>query len=142
MSLELRTYRTARRARRCDMHGCRRTIQPGHRYLRASLPPLVDPNSSEHWWTLHVCTECMSPDDRAAEQAAAFNAAHSIGIPVRAYPGARPEGCQDATVLTTRTRSEASVLGHGAVVWVEGHGACIALTHIDVVTTETAGGAA
>ncbi|WP_181785600.1 hypothetical protein [Streptomyces phytophilus] len=68
MSLELRTYRTARKAKRCDMHGCYRTIQRGDRYLRTSLPPQVDPNSSDHWWSLNVCAGCMSPEDRERTQ--------------------------------------------------------------------------
>ncbi len=141
--MELRTYRTARIPRRCDMGCCGRTVQPGDRYLRGSLPPGMGANAGETWWTYTVCAECMSPADRATVQAAAFNAAHPVGTPVRAYPGFRPEDCPDTTVLTTRTRSAASVLGgHTAVVWVEGHGACIALTHIDVITTENAGGAA
>lgn len=62
MSLELRTYRTARKPRPCDMHGCYRTIQSGDRYLRTSLPPLIEPNSSERWWSLNVCATCMAND--------------------------------------------------------------------------------
>lgn len=134
MSLALRSYRTARTAKPCGMHGCHRTIQPGDRYLRTSLPPLVDVNSSEHWWSLNVCTACMR-DNTAdeANSAAHFNEQHPIGTPVRAYPGFRPEVDPSARRLDTRTRSAASVLGDAAVVWVEGHGACIALTHIDVI---------
>lgn len=64
--------------------------------------------------------------------AAQFNRYHPVGIPVTAYPGFRPEYDRSATRLETRTRSTAQILsGHTAVVWVEGHGACIALTHID-----------
>ncbi|MER7151213.1 hypothetical protein [Streptomyces lydicus] len=134
MSLALRSYRTARTAKPCGMHGCHRTIQPGDRYLRTSLPPLVDVNSSEHWWSLNVCTACMRDDTAGvSKSAASFNELHPIGTPVSAYPGARPELDPSARRLDTRTRSAASVLGHTAVVWVEGHGACIALTHIDVI---------
>ncbi|MGW2920322.1 hypothetical protein ACWDBF_21025 [Streptomyces angustmyceticus] len=135
MTLELRSYRTARTTKRCSMHGCRRTIQPGDRYLRTSLPPLVDPNSSEHWWSLNVCTECMRDDTSTEEHAAAcFNEQYPVGTPVRAYPGFRPEDDQTAERIETTTRSRATVLGgHTAVVWVHGHGACIALTHIDVI---------
>lgn len=137
MSLELRSYRTARTAKRCGMHGCHRAIQPGDRYLRTSLPPLVDPNSSEHWWSLNVCTECMRDKTSDEEHAAArFNKQHPIGTPVHAYPGFRPEDDPSARRLDTRTRSIASVLGHSAVVWVEGHGACIALTHVDVIDAQ------
>ncbi|MFE9432912.1 hypothetical protein [Streptomyces sp. NPDC006640] len=64
-----------------------------------------------------------------------FNARYPVGTPVFAYPGARPEDIPSATRLVTRTRSEAQVLGgHTDVVWVEGHGACIALSHVDVIT--------
>lgn len=66
--------------------------------------------------------------------AAEFNARFSVGTPVFAYPGARPEGDRSGERLVTRTRSAAEVLGgHTAVVWVDGHSACIALTHIDVI---------
>jgi hypothetical protein len=61
-----------------------------------------------------------------------FNARYKVGTPVIAYPGARPEDIPSARRLITRTRSEAQVLGgHTDVVWVDGHGACIALSHID-----------
>jgi hypothetical protein len=64
-----------------------------------------------------------------------FNERYPIGTRVIAYPGFRPEaapGIDDITRLDTTTRSRASVLGgHTAVVWVDGHGACIALTHVD-----------
>lgn len=61
-----------------------------------------------------------------------WNDRYPIGTPVIAYPGARPEDHPDATRLVTRTRSQASLLGgHTDVVWVDGHSACIALTHVD-----------
>ncbi|MFF3094221.1 hypothetical protein [Streptomyces cyaneofuscatus] len=61
-----------------------------------------------------------------------WNALHPVGTPVYAYPGCRPEDDPKCTQLTTRTRSVASVLGgHTAVVWVDGHSACISLTHVD-----------
>jgi hypothetical protein len=66
-----------------------------------------------------------------------FNALYEVGVPVFAYPGARPEDHRDARRLVTRTRSRASVLGgHTDVVWVEDHSACIALSHVDVVTED------
>lgn len=69
--------------------------------------------------------------------AAEFNALYKIGIPVFAYPGARREDIPSARRLVTRTRSEASVLGgHTDVVWVDGHRACIALDHVDVVSED------
>lgn len=62
-----------------------------------------------------------------------FNARYPVGALVFAYPGCRPEDGAD-TRLVTRTRSKASVLGgHTDVVWVDGHSACIALSHVDVV---------
>ena len=82
-----------------------------------------------------------------------FNSFYPVGIQVVAYPFVRPEHpvavryreavaaglsrkTEDdpCTRLVTRTRSVAQVLGgHTDVVWVDGHGACIALTHIDVI---------
>jgi hypothetical protein len=79
--------------------------------------------------------------ERTADQ---FNERYPIGTPVIAYPGCRPQypneiPCGACPRLDTRTRSRASVLGgHTAVVWVDGHGACIALTHIDPVTSPEA----
>ncbi|MEU6543960.1 hypothetical protein [Streptomyces sp. NPDC046859] len=64
-----------------------------------------------------------------------FNARYPVGTPVFAYPGARPEDFPNDRRLVTRTRSKASVLGgHTDVVWVDGHSACIALSHVDVVS--------
>ncbi|MFD9284889.1 hypothetical protein ACFWD7_48075 [Streptomyces mirabilis] len=65
-----------------------------------------------------------------------FNSRYPVGTPVVAYPGARPEDVPSARRLVTRTRSEAQPFGldREGVVWVDGHGACIALTHVDVVT--------
>lgn len=63
-----------------------------------------------------------------------FNALYPIGTPVVAYPGCRPEDDSNDERLVTRTRSKAEVLGgHTDVVWVDGHEACVALTHIDPV---------
>lgn len=76
----------------------------------------------------------------AALTARTWNEQHPVGTPVIAYPGARPEYFgDDVERLVTHTRSKAQVLGgHTAVVWVEGHGACIALTHVDVDPTARA----
>ncbi|MFD5975521.1 hypothetical protein [Streptomyces bacillaris] len=71
-------------------------------------------------------------DQFPATAADKWNATHPVGTPVVAYPGFRPEDDSKCTRLVTRTRSAASVLGgHTAVVWVEGHSACISLTHVD-----------
>ncbi|MDH6610227.1 hypothetical protein M2164_005862 [Streptomyces sp. SAI-208] len=70
--------------------------------------------------------------------AADFNAMYEVGVPVFAYPGARPEDIPSATRLVTRTRSKAQAVGldREGVVWVEGHGAYISLTHVDVVSED------
>ncbi|MFE9855528.1 hypothetical protein [Streptomyces sp. NPDC005780] len=82
-------------------------------------PPTID--NQEHFMP-----------ERPATTVARWNGLHPIGTPVTAYPGCRPEDDSEDERLTTRTRSKAEVLGgHTAVVWVEGHGACIALTHVD-----------
>lgn len=74
----------------------------------------------------------VKPDELTA---ADWNSRYEVGTPVVAYPGCRPEGVSDVERLVTRTRSKAQTLGgHTPVVWVDGHGACIALTHIDVTT--------
>ena len=82
-----------------------------------------------------------------ANPADAFNARYPVGTPVLAYPGLRPD---DPFVVTARKQraarghadpactdlvsSEAQVLGgHTPVVWVDGHAACIALTHINPI---------
>jgi hypothetical protein len=64
-----------------------------------------------------------------AGKAAAWNASNPVGTPVRYWTGAREGEGQ-----TGETRSTARVLGgHTAVVWVTGHDACIALTHVDPI---------
>ncbi|OPC84167.1 hypothetical protein B4N89_27465 [Embleya scabrispora] len=56
-----------------------------------------------------------------------WNALHPVGTPVHAWPG-----CRDAEPMTTRTRTPAWTLGHGApVVSVEGYPGGISLTHIE-----------
>lgn len=65
-----------------------------------------------------------------------FNDRYPVGTPVEYWPGVR-----EGVGRRSRTRSEAQLLsGHTAVVWVEGHGSCIALTHIQPQpVTATAG---
>jgi hypothetical protein len=65
-----------------------------------------------------------------------FNSLHPVGSLVFAYPGARPEGIPSTRRLVTRTRTKAQSVGldRDGVVWVEGHGAYISLTHVDVIT--------
>ncbi|MEU0355703.1 hypothetical protein [Streptomyces cyaneofuscatus] len=104
------------------------------RRLRALAAEPVDPTKAARMQdaadTLAVRRSPATPDPAA--EADRWNALHPVGTPVFAYPGCRPEGDPKAERLTTRTRSAASALGgHTAVVWVEGHGACISLTHVD-----------
>ncbi len=64
-----------------------------------------------------------------------FNSRYPVGTPVFAYPGVRPEDIPSATRLVTRTRTKAQTSASGdPVVWVEGEGAYICLTHVDVVS--------
>lgn len=61
-----------------------------------------------------------------------WNNLYPIGTPVVAYPGTR-----DDEPLTTRTRTAAWTLGHGAaVVSVEGYTGGIALTHVHPAETQ------
>lgn len=66
-------------------------------------------------------------------EARRFGDAHPPGTPVRYWTGVR-EG--EGTL--SRTRSFPGVTCGTAVVFVEGHGSCIALTHIEVVAGEEA----
>ncbi|MFF8590038.1 hypothetical protein ACF061_01120 [Streptomyces sp. NPDC015220] len=64
-----------------------------------------------------------------------WNKLHPVGTLVFAYPGARPEDIPSARRLVTRTRTEAKTVGldGDGVVWVEGEGSYISLTHVDPV---------
>lgn len=66
-----------------------------------------------------------------------WNAMYPVGTPVFAYPGFRPQDDPDARRLVTRTRSKAqkSSSGHD-VVWVDGEGSYITLTHVDPLLDE------
>lgn len=65
----------------------------------------------------------------------AWNARHSIGTPVRYWTGARTGPGQIG-----ETKTIATVMGgHTAVVWVTGHNACIALTHVEAITEDERG---
>lgn len=60
-----------------------------------------------------------------------WNDAHAIGTRVRYWTGLR-EGTTPTG--TSHTRTEATLLGgHTPVVWVDGEGPCIALTHVDAL---------
>jgi hypothetical protein len=83
---------------------------------------------------------------REAAAVEAWNRLHPVGTPVVAYPGIHPRDArnpENVPRIVTSTRSKAQVLGgHTAVVWVHGHGACIALSHVDVRSSATDGEAA
>lgn len=83
-------------------------------------------------------SEQETPREQSPQAAAdEWNDAHPIGTPVWYWPGLREDGIE-AEHSTTRTA--ASVLGgHTAVVWVEGRGDCIALTHVEASEQETSG---
>lgn len=71
------------------------------------------------------CATCMG----LLVDAERWNAAHPIGTRVRYWTGLR-----EGDGVESVTRSRASVLGgHTVVVWVDGQGACIALSHVEAV---------
>jgi len=58
-----------------------------------------------------------------------FNNKCQVGGKVRYWTGVR-----EGDGVVSKTRSEAQALGnHTAVVWVEGHSSCIALSHVQVL---------
>lgn len=59
-----------------------------------------------------------------------WNTRHPVGTEVQWWTGVR-EG-EPTGVSSTRSRAE-TLGGHTPVVWVEGHPACIALTHVEPV---------
>lgn len=64
-----------------------------------------------------------------------WNAMYPVGTLVFAYPGFRPEDDRTARRLVTRTRTKAQMSASGdPVVWVDGEGSYICLTHIDPVS--------
>jgi hypothetical protein len=66
-----------------------------------------------------------------------WNAKYPVGTLVFAYPGFRPEDASDARRLVTKTRTAAQVSASGdPVVWVEGEGSYICLTHVDPVAQD------
>ena len=69
------------------------------------------------------------PTKKMQKQVDSFNKKASIGATVRYWTGLR-----EGDGVESKTRTEAQILqGHTPVVWVEGHGACIALTHVQVM---------
>ena len=71
------------------------------------------------------------PDSSASKQRRVddFNHHYPIGTPIRYWTGIR-----EGEGKSGETRSEATLLGgHTPVVWVTGHAACIALSHIEPI---------
>lgn len=63
-----------------------------------------------------------------------FNARYPVGTLVFAYPGFRREDDPKARRLVTRTRTAAQTSASGdPMVWVDGEGSYIVLTHVDPV---------
>lgn len=80
---------------------------------------------------LTTMREKASKTEREQALVVEFNSRHLIGTPVRYWKGAR-----EGDGKTSKTRTGAQMLsGHTAVVWVEGEGACIALSHIEPLAT-------
>lgn len=78
----------------------------------------------------------MNATSAPHEQADAWNRANPIGTRVTAYPGTNRI---TSARIATRTRSTAWVVGdHTAVAAVVGYPGGIALTHLDVVTSNEA----
>lgn len=70
----------------------------------------------------------MTPQEKVAlATARKWNNEHPVGQPVFYWTGLKK-----GPGRRSRTRSKADVRGGTAVVWVEFHAACIALTHIEV----------
>lgn len=66
-------------------------------------------------------------EEEAMTVAVEWNRRHPVGTPVRYWTGMRK-----GDGVASRTRYVASVMGgHTPVVWVDGHPACIALSHVE-----------
>ena len=56
--MSLKTVAKARRRYPCEWahhtpgEECHRMIEPGELYVRAALPPGMEPNYGDHWWTM------------------------------------------------------------------------------------------
>ncbi|MEU6712974.1 hypothetical protein ABZ897_15950 [Nonomuraea sp. NPDC046802] len=70
----------------------------------------------------------------AAELVEAWNARYQVGQPVRYWTGFRDGPLADEPKFS-RTRTLAQLLGgHTAVVWMDGEGSCVGLSHVDPIT--------
>ncbi len=123
---------------------CKMSIESGERYrqLIAVNDDILEESfarrtahsscvAGDELWETFSEGYSRSPDARyaaAVRASAVFNERHPIGTPVRYWPGAHG-GMSE--VPTGETRTKARILGNTAVVWVTGHSACIALTHVE-----------
>lgn len=94
----------------------------------ASCGKPIDPDAGQMMFQGEWMHErCWRTAD-AEREAAIWNDLVPVGSPVCYWPGFR-----EGDGIWSNTRTKASVLGgHTAVVWVEGRGDCIALTHVEV----------
>ena len=75
----------------------------------------------------NLARSTVSPEKLAAK----WNHSFPIGTKVRYWPGAR-----EGRGVESATKTQAEVLGgHTAVVWIEGRGDCIALSHVEPLPT-------
>ncbi len=77
----------------------------------------------------------MTVEKSDAARVEAWNDRYSIGQAVMYWPGKKgPE----ETAIYSKTRSVAGLTRSGmAVIWVEGRGGCIALSHVEAVGSLT-----
>jgi hypothetical protein len=111
----------------CD--ACAGTIHPGEHYELQVFAP--DPEFGIGWTSSKFH---WPPGDCLVDHADRWNVEHPIGTPVRYWTGVREgEGRE------SKTRTVAQLLsGRTPVVWVEDHGSCIALTHVEPLAGEGA----
>lgn len=66
---------------------------------------------------------------KVEKEATVFNEKYPVGTAVRYWPGQRHgKGCE------SKTRTRATIIGnHTAVVWLEDHSACVALSHVQPI---------
>jgi hypothetical protein len=102
----------------------------GHEYDDDIGAPPRDFRDTEEWDAMESLAAQAYQRVVDAKAVDDWNEAHPIGTPVTYWSGAR----QGAGVPSS-TRSEAQLdSAHQAVVWVEGHRSCIALSHVESPT--------
>ncbi|MEE2040082.1 hypothetical protein Q8791_22965 [Nocardiopsis sp. CT-R113] len=125
----LTTTHRARKARTCDRQECTSQIRPGDLIVRTTTPPGRHHLYGETGWVRSVTHAGRCPVE--GPTVAEWNAAHPVGTPVLAWPGALTD-----EPLRTRTRSRAWVLDSGyPVAMVDGYAGGILLTHLTPLET-------